>query len=166
MTRTAAAATDLMVGIVAGLVAALAMNVFQSAWTGLSSSADPDDTAAIRAADAISEEVSGEPVKPSAKKSADAMLHYLTGGALGGLYGLLGGTFPALMTGRGLVFGVAAWLLCDEIAVPTLRLGPSPTETNADEHVLAFSSHMVFGAVLDFTRRMLNLAVSAQPLAR
>jgi hypothetical protein len=67
MTRTAAAATDLMVGIAAGLVAALAMNVIQSAWTGLSSSADPDDTAAIRAADAVSEEVSGEPVKPSAK---------------------------------------------------------------------------------------------------
>jgi putative membrane protein len=162
MTRTAAAATDFLVGVAAGLVAAFAMNAFQSAWTRLADAPEANDTAASRAASAVSEEVSGEPLKPSIKKSADSVVHYLTGAALGGFYGLVSGFFPALMSGRGLLFGSASWLLGDEIVVPALRLGPAPAETDPEDHVLALCSHMVFGAVLDFTRRMLNLAVSAE----
>jgi putative membrane protein len=162
MTRTAAAATDLLVGVAAGLVAALAMNAFQSAWTRLADAPEVNDTAASRAASAVSEEVSGEPLKPSVKKSADSVVHYLTGAAAGGFYGLVGGLFPRLMWGRGLLFGGVCWLLGDEIAVPAMRLGPPPGETEPEDHVLALCSHMVFGAVLDLTRRVLNLAVSAE----
>src|SRR3954465_8696694 len=105
MTRTSAAAMDLVVGAAARLVAALAMNLFQSVWTRLAGSEEPDETAASRAADAVSEEVSGEPVKRSAKKSADRVAHYPTGAGLGGLYGLGGGFMPVLMRGGGALFG-------------------------------------------------------------
>ena len=160
MKRTSAAATDLVVGAAAGLVAALAMNLFQSAWTRLAGSEEPDETAASRAADAVSQEVSGEPVKRSAKKSADRVVHYLTGAALGGLYGLGGGFMPALMRGGGALFGGTIWVLADEVAVPMLRLGPAPTKTGIQDHALGLAAHLVFGMVLDLSRRTLNAAIS------
>lgn len=163
MTRTAAAATDLVVGIAAGLCAACAMNLFQSACAWLTRSPEPEDTAASRAADALSEEVSGKPVKRSEQKSADTVMHYFTGAALGGLYGLVGGLAPAIMAGRGALFGAAAWIAGDEIAVPALGLGPAPTKMRPADHVLASASHLVFGMVLDFSRRKLNQVISSGP---
>jgi putative membrane protein len=160
MTRTAAAATDLLVGVVAGLGAAAAMNLFQPAYAWLTRSAEPDETAASRAADALSEEVSGKPVKRSKKKHADTVMHYLTGAALGGFYGLVGGLAPAIMAGRGALFGASAWIFGDEIAVPALRLGPPPAKMRAVDHSLALASHLVFGLILEFSRRKLNQALS------
>jgi putative membrane protein len=163
MTRTAAAATDLVVGVAAGLGAACAMNLFQSACAWLTRSAEPDETAASRAADALSKQVSGKPVKRSKKKYADTVMHYLTGAALGGFYGLVGGLFPAMMAGRGALFGAGAWIFGDEVVVPALRLGLAPAKMKALDHGLALASHLVFGVALDSSRRKLNQAISAQP---
>ena len=163
MTRTAAAATDLVVGIAAGLGAACAMNLFQSAYVWLASSTEPDETAASRAADALSKKVSGQPVRRSKKKPADTVMHYFTGAALGGMYGLVGGVAPTIMAGRGALFGAGAWIFGDEIAVPALGLGPAPTKMGPLDHGLALASHLIFGVVLDFSRRKLNQAISTGP---
>jgi len=48
MTKTAAVATDLLVGIGAGLVAGWAMNLFQSAWITISEEPEPEETAASK----------------------------------------------------------------------------------------------------------------------
>ena len=162
MTRIAAASTDLVVGMGAGLVAAWAMNLFQTAWIRLADEPEPEETAASRAADVILERTSGAPIKDSAKKSADAVLHYVTGALIGGAYGLIGGHFPKLFEGRGLFFGAGIWLLADEMAVPMLRLGPPPAETEGEvkDHALGFSSHLVFGAAMDAARRYTNALIS------
>src|SRR4051794_14331463 len=106
MSRVAAASTDLLVGVVAGLVASWAMNQFQTAWTYLANESEPEETAASKAADALSERASGVPIKKSKRKSADTVLHYVAGLLIGGTYGLIGGLFPSLFIGRGLLFGV------------------------------------------------------------
>jgi uncharacterized membrane protein YagU involved in acid resistance len=139
------------------------MNLFQSAYAWLARLDEPDETSASRAADALSEEVSGQPVKRSEKKHADTVMHYVTGAALGGLYGLVGGLAPFIMAGRGALFGASAWLFGDEIAVPVLGLGPAPAKIRAVDHGLALASHLIFGVVVDFSRRKLNQAISAQP---
>jgi putative membrane protein len=155
---SATAAADLAIGIAAGTVAAGAMNLFQDLWSKYVSPPPPGETAAAKAADAISEEVSDAPVKPSARKTADGVVHYLTGAALGGFYGVLGGKLPVLFLGRGSVFGALVWLICDEITVPRLRLGPR--SKSAAEHWSALASHIVFGMSLDWVRRRVNAAVS------
>ena len=91
------------------------------------------------------------------------MLHYLTGALIGGAYGLLGGIFPKLFAVRGLLFGAGLWVLADEIAVPALRLGPPPTEANPKDHALGAAAHLVFGAVLDISRRWINSMISPTP---
>jgi len=163
MTRSEAAATDLIVGIGAGLAAAWAMNFFQAAWTKLSNESEPDETAASKAADAVSEEVSGAPVRKSKKKAADSVVHYLTAAIIGGSYGLIGGRFPRLFMGEGLLFGGLLWAAADELAVPALRLGPPPGKMEFKDHALGLSSHLVFGAVLDVVRRKTNALISPSP---
>ena len=93
MTRIATASTDLLVGIGAGLVASWAMNLCQQAWVRISEEPEPKETAASKAADALSKQASGAPIKSTAKKSADTVLHYATGAIIGGAYGVIGGHF-------------------------------------------------------------------------
>jgi putative membrane protein len=165
MTKTAAAATDLIVGIGAGLVAAWAMNAFQSGWMKLSGESEPKETAASKAADALSDEISGSPVKQVKKKAADSVVHYLTAAIMGGAYGLIGGRFPRLFMGNGLLFGGLIWAAADELAVPALHLSPPPSKMDFNDHSLGLCSHLVFGAVLDLVRRQTNLLISPPPTA-
>ncbi len=163
--RATAAAADLAIGIVAGTVAAGAMSLFQDIWSKYVSPPPPGESAAAKAADAVCEEISDAPVKPCERETADGVVHYLTGAVIGGLYGVLGGRRPMLFTGRGSVFGALVWLICDEIAVPLLRLGPAPRSKPAAEHWSALASHIVFGLSLDWMRRRVNAAVSKWPNA-
>jgi hypothetical protein len=165
MTLMGAAAIDLMVGVASGLIAGQAMNLFQSLWMEVAGDPEPDETAASKAADVVSEEISGAPVKATKKKTADSVVHYLTAGIIGGAYGLLGGKFPRLFTGQGMLFGIAVWLVADELAVPALRLGPPPARTKAKDHALCLGSHLVFGIVMDLVRRRLNAVISSRMTA-
>jgi hypothetical protein len=164
MTQTSAAAADLLAGAAAGLAAAFVMNLFQAALSRALSKDDETDTAASKAADAVTEEVSGAPVKRRYKKSADTSLHYLTGAIAGGMYGLLGGRMPALFAGRGLVYGTALWAIADEALVPALGLAPPPSQVGAKEHGFALASHLIFGLALDLCRRQINRVISAGPV--
>jgi len=160
MTKAAAVATDLFVGIGAGLVAGWAMNLFQSAWITISDEPEPEETAASKAADAVSEDLSDAAIKKSKKKTADSVIHYLTAALMGGAYGLVGGRFPRLFMADGLLFGGLIWVIADELAVPALRLGPPPEKVGFKDHALGLSSHLVFGVVLDLVRRKTNEVIS------
>lgn len=159
MTRSAAIATDLVVGVAAGLAASFAMNQFQALWAKVVPMPN-GPTSAEKAADLVSEELSGEPVRASAKKKADSIIHYATGAVLGGLYGLAAGVVPAVTLGSGILFGGAIWLLGDEMAVPALRLGPAPDKADARQHALGIASHVIFGLTLDLVRRRVNALIS------
>jgi len=161
MSRTTAAATDLLVGIAAGLTAALTMNLFQAAWTRIS--APPQSpTATENAADAVAETLAGKSAKPKARKSLANAIHYTTGAVLGGLYGVGSGLVPALTWGSGTVFAGAVWAVGDELAVSGLGLGPTPAETDPKDHAFGLASHIVFGLTLDLVRRQLNGLISAR----
>jgi putative membrane protein len=88
------------------------------------------------------------------------VVHYATGALIGAVYGLAAGVFPAITLGSGLLFSGAVWLLGDELAVPALRLGPPPQETEARQHVLGIASHIVFGLAIDQVRRRVNALIS------
>jgi uncharacterized membrane protein YagU involved in acid resistance len=154
-------AKQLVVGLAAGVAAAWAMNAFQEGWAKVIAAPPRGKTAATKAADAISKDVSGSPVKHSAQKEADSVMHYLTGAALGGLYEVVGKIFPRFMATRGVAFGMLAWLFCDEMAVPILGFGPPPPKIKGRDHVFALASHVFFGVVLDWVRRPLIAVISS-----
>lgn len=152
---------DVAVGIAAGVVAAGAMHLFQVAWAK-AVKAPSGTPATAKAADAVSEAVQDRPVRKGYRHIASNSVHYLTGAAIGGAYGLLAGLMPGITLGRGFLFGASTWLMGDEVAVPALDLGPPPSEVEGQTHVYGALSHAVFALTLDQVRRILNQRIAQQ----
>jgi hypothetical protein len=147
-----------LAGIVAGLFASLTMTAFQAGAAKLFPDAlDSDDEPATeKAADKVASAATGTPLPEDAKPVGGEIVHYLFGAALGSGYGIAGEYSDAVKAGGGTVFGAGAALLFDDVVVPALDLAPPATEAPPATHAYALASHLVFGLVLEATRRLLR----------
>lgn len=118
---------------------------------GQSGAANPAHKAAARAADAA-----GVKITDRQKSAAAHTMHYGVGIGIGALYGLLRGMAPSVTTGRGSLFGVAAFILGDEIGAPAMGLAKGPLEYAARDHAKSALSHIVFGIFTDLGTRLLS----------
>lgn len=164
-------ARGLVAGVTAGLVASLVMSAFQEMWTSLDRKPTADGEtkskpATANAADKISKAVSGKPVRKAAENVASEAIHYITGAAVGGIYGALAAYFPRLAAGGGGCFGGAVWLSLDEGAAPMLGLSPPFSKVSPKQHVYALASHLVFGMALEFSRAVFVRRLSGRLAAK
>ena len=145
-------------GLASGLVASLAMNIFQSGWSAVSKRLEPqqdgdkqgqDEPSTVKAADQLSEATTGKPVPDEQRQAAGQATHFAFGALLGGLYGAAATAYPAVRTGFGAPFGAAVWAVADELAVPAAGLAKPPTQTPLSTHAYSLLSHLLFGAVLE-----------------
>jgi len=90
------------------------------------------------------------------KQRLGQLLHYTFGTTTGALYGALADTIPALTTAGGVPFGLAVWLLADELATPALGLSQPPTRQDRVTHTYALASHCVYGLTTECTRRLVR----------
>lgn len=147
-----------LAGGLAGLVASLAMTGFQAGAAklfpgALSSDGEPSTE---KAADKLSRAATGEPVPEPAKAAAGEGVHYAFGAALGAGYGIAAEFGDTVTAGGGTLFGAATALLADDVAIPALGLAAPATETPLATHAYAIASHLVFGLVLEATRRAIR----------
>ena len=84
---------------------------------------DAAHAAAAKAADAA-----GVRINDKQQRVVGRTVHYGVGIGIGALYGLLRGMAPSVTTGRGSLFGVATFILGDEIGAPALGLTKGPLE--------------------------------------
>ena len=146
----------LAAGVAAGLVASLAMNMFQKLWAAaLPMPSSGDDPATVQAAQRISRAATGSYFAKDDKEAAGDAVHYLFGAVLGGAYGLLAEYRPEVTKGYGVMFGAAAAGL-DEFVVPAAGLSKPPTDFPPATHTYALASHVVFGGVTDAVRRLVR----------
>ncbi|TRW14210.1 DUF1440 domain-containing protein [Glacieibacterium frigidum] len=147
-----------LAGVLAGLVASLAMTGFQAGVAEMFPDAlgGGGEPATEKAADKVSRAATGEDVPDDVKPAAGEAVHYGFGAALGAAYGIAAEYGDAVRTGGGTLFGAATALIADDIMVPALGLGGPPTETPPATHAYAIASHLVFGLVLEATRRLLR----------
>jgi Protein of unknown function (DUF1440) len=154
----------LVAGALGGLAAAWAMNMFMTGTSKLeqkirrerqgdqqSGGQSSGEDATVKTARAISDSL-GHELKESEKKLAGSLVHYVFGGAIGALYGLLAEIQPHTRIGFGTAFGAALWLSADEVMVPALKLAPKPTKTPAKIHANALAAHLVYGATAEAVR--------------
>ena len=148
LTKTLAA------GIAGGLVASLAMNLFQSVSApAFGQTGSNDDPSTVKAADSAKQAVTGDAVTQKHRAAAGSLVHYATGAALGAGYALAVRQWPESNAGFGSGFGVGVATMLDDVAVPAFGWGPAPTETPPETHAYGLVSHVVFGLVLEGTRR-------------
>lgn len=144
----------LFAGVAAGLVASAAMAAFQKLAEPLVEGGDADP-ATLKTADRVSEAVTGDPVPEPYRNASGEVVHYLVGGALGGIYGLLSEYDSNTRAGFGTAYGVAVSALLDEAAVPAAGLAPAPAETPLAAHAYGVASHLVYGMVLEGIRTLI-----------
>jgi hypothetical protein len=85
------------------------------------------------------------------------VIHYMMGAAPGMIYGLLSQRFPQIRTGRGLVYGLALFLLQDELMGPMMGMTSPPTHYPWQAHARGLVGHLALGATMDAAFETLNL---------
>jgi uncharacterized membrane protein YagU involved in acid resistance len=150
------------VGIAAGLLGGLAMNLFARAAVagraghGVQPSQAkkrPTDDAAVRVGAAAYRTVTGHKPNRAARRRLGVATHYAFSATLGLFYVLLVDRLPALAAGCGTFFGESVWAVADEGVMPALGLSKSPRQLPLGIHVYAVSGHAVFGATVEAVRR-------------
>lgn len=174
-------------GVAGGLAGSLAMNQFQELWSKLTENEErphgaqalqqgspdhgigrelaergvdePDDNAAVRTGNAVSEFVLDHHLTKSEKESAGAIAHYAMGVTSGAIYGAVAEVMPAATVAEGLPFGAAVWLIADEAVVPAMGLSRKPSDYPFSIHAYSFASHLVYGLTTELVRRAVRRAL-------
>jgi hypothetical protein len=91
------------------------------------------------------------------RASALNLTHYALGVVPGALYGALRPVIPGLGAGRGLVFGLALFLVNDEFLNSALGFAGPPDAYPASSHLRGLVGHAVLGVVTDATLDVLGV---------
>ncbi len=112
---------------------------------------DPAHVLAKRAADAAGVNV-GDPKN----NPAGHTIHYGIAAGMGALYGLLRGMAPGVSTGRGALFGIAAFIVQDEIGNTVMGTAGNPLNYPIRDHARGAAAHILFGIVTDLGARLIS----------
>jgi len=113
----------------------------------------------VRAANAVSELVFEHPLTKGEKEAGGAVAHYAMGVGSGAIYGALAELVPEATVGTGMPFGVAVWIVADELVVPSLGLSKSPTKYPLETHAYSIASHIVYGLTTEVVRGTVRAAL-------
>ena len=75
---------------------------------------------------------------------------------MGAIYGALAEYSPASRLGAGSLFGAVLFVAADEIAVPALGLGKSPSQVSAGSQANHLAAHVVYGTTVELLRSTLR----------
>jgi uncharacterized membrane protein YagU involved in acid resistance len=158
----------LLSGVAGGLLASFLMEQFQAAWSAAAAAMRPaekkrggrkPDPTTVKAANLITEKVSGRKIPSEYKPIAGEAVHYGMGATSAAAYGVLAEVAPIVTLGEGFAFGTGVWLLADEVAVPAAGLSKPATEIPLTTHVYALASHLVYGWITETVRRAVRRAL-------
>ncbi len=112
---------------------------------------DPAHVLAKRAADSVGVDIGNPRDNP-----AGHTIHYGIAAAFGALYGLMRGMSPAVATGRGAAFGLAMFVLKDEIGNTAMGTAGNPLSYPVRDHARGAATHAVFGVLTDLGTRLVS----------
>ncbi len=112
---------------------------------------DPAHVIANEAAEAM-----GTELTPKQPHPAGIAVHYGLGVFPGVAYGALRHKIPALTAGGGTLFGLGLFLMQDEGLNPILGTSGGPTEYPMEAHVRGLVGHLVLGAAMHASLKLLD----------
>ncbi|HEU4697588.1 MAG TPA: DUF1440 domain-containing protein [Gemmatimonadales bacterium] len=164
-TTTRNTGLGLLEGLLAGAVATWAMGKVTSALYARedrTARAREDGARGGRTAYAVAAgktaRLAGATLSDEASERWGGRLHWALGIGTAGLYGALRAREPALGAAHGVLFGLAFWLLVDELANPLLGFTPGPRAFPWQAHARGLAGHLAYGvttaAALDAMERV------------
>lgn len=161
----------ILAGMAGGLAAAWVMNDFMAGFGKKlqqpvhsekedlrpeASEPRPQEDATMKAADAVAYTATGKHLSRAQKESSGPMVHYAFGALTGALYGGLAEYSPTVTSGFGTGFGGVLFSTADLLAVPALKLAPSPANQPTSAQASPFAAHIVYGITTELVRRTLR----------
>ena len=148
------------IGIAAGLIGGLAMDLFASMTNARKGhgaqrpQAKGSEDAAEKAGAIVYRAVVGhKPRRKAVKRRLGSAMHYAFSAGAGLAYAIIADVAPALRAGFGTMYGAMVWAIADEGVTPALGLAKSPREIPLDAHLFSLGSHGIFGGTLEAVTR-------------
>lgn len=158
---------DLLKGAVAGAIGVWAMDlVIEFMWAqedprtrdqerrARPGGLDPAHVLANRAAEAL-----GVQLRPKQPHPAGIVAHYALGIVPGAAYGVLRKRTPVVGAGAGLLYGLAVFLIDDELLNPLIGASGPPTEYPWQAHARGLVGHLVLGVATEAAAKALDRAM-------
>ena len=105
------------------------------------------------AAEVAAEKLLGRHLSAPEKRCAAAAVHYVVGGLAATGYAAAVRALPRVQAGSGAVFGMAFWLLGDELLMPRTGLTARPSAYSPLMHLNSLGEHLVYGITVERVRR-------------
>jgi len=163
----------ILAGAAGGVGATIAMSAFQTLWTYVDRRAhkrkanDSEEApATVKAVERLSRGFFGYELDERQKELAGTAFHFGFGTAVGALYGAVAEFSPAIARGDGVPFATGLMAVSDEVAVPALGLFRPPPKKSMSLQLYELSSHVVYGLVLETTRRAVRRALETDTKGR
>lgn len=173
------------IGLAAGLLGALAMNLFARAVNSMSNGREADGAApghdrvgrgmqppqaqgradhdaAVRVGTAAYRAITDREPAPEVQRWLGAAAHYAFSVAISVPYVFLADRLPFIRACFGTLYGTAVWAVADEGIMPALGLSRSPRQLPPGVHAYALAGHLVYGATLEGVRRLSNGRLAGQ----
>ena len=148
-----------IVGLVGGVLAAGAMSVAHRVLSDLDPKAEAplpkSEDPTIKVARAATS-LAGYTLAEHQKPRAGTAVHYAFGAVVGAVYGAIAEIAPIVTTAFGVPFGIGVWFGAHVVAVPAMGLSDPPTRQPVGKEAEEFGLHVVYGAVTEIVRRLLN----------
>jgi hypothetical protein len=173
-----------VVGVVSGIVAAMAMDTFARLTSTFNDGREADGAtpggerdakgaqpaqatdsagqdATVKVGTAAFEAVTGHRPTRETQQWLGMLAHYGFSAAVGMNYVLASERAPEMRRGYGTLYGSLVWAAADEGAVPAMGLSKKPSEIPMGVHAFALSAHWVYGATLEACRRIAAATLAA-----
>jgi putative membrane protein len=115
-----------------------------------------DEPGSMQLASAVAEPMLGRPLTPPEKEIGGPIMHYLFGAAAGAAYGAAAEVDGSVTRAAGIPYGIAVWLIADEIGMHAAGFATKPTDYPPSRHAAALATHLVFGLSVEAVRRALR----------
>ena len=116
----------------------------------------PDEPGSIQAARAVAEPALGRRLTERERELGGSLMHYAFGATVGALYGAAAEVDRSTTRGAGIPYGIAVWLIADEIGMHAAGFASHPADYPLSRHAATLGTHIVFGLSVETVRRMMR----------
>jgi len=146
----------LLAGALAGVAATAAKTLWEKHYPVRSESTESPP---LILANKVKKAVTDELIASENESTVTSSIHWSFGVTTGAAYGVVTENFPMVSSGLGLPFGVAFWMGTHGSIIPMAHLEPFPTDVQMNYAINEFAGHLVYGVVLETTRRVIRMAL-------
>lgn len=119
----------------------------------------PEWDSTMNAATALARDIFRQPLTFQQRERGAVAIHYAAGATMAAAFAVIREFLPEAAASSGAAFGIAVWLLAQEIGMPLLGWAPGPRGYSVGQHANSLGEHVAYGVTTELVRRVLRKAL-------